>query len=264
MGEWFMEHGMDALIVYDDLSNHAIAYRQISLILRRPAGRQAYPGDIFYLHSRLLERSASLNKEHGDGSLTALPIVETYDGDIAAYIPTNVISITDGQIYLDTELFNRGVRPAVATGISVSRVGSAVQIPAFKKVAARVKLDLGQYYEMMTFAQFGSDLDARTKQLLDRGGRIVELFKQPRLAPLSVAMQVLLLWAMQLGYFDSIAVAELRGALNTLCSWVNRTQRPLLDAIAARGDLADEVVVRLREAMDLWLTSHRPSASGEG
>jgi F-type H+-transporting ATPase subunit alpha len=260
IGEWFMENGMDALIIYDDLSKHAVAYRQISLVLRRPAGRQAYPGDIFYLHARLLERAACLSEERGNGSLTALPIVETHEGDISAYIPTNVISITDGQIYLDTELFNRGVRPAIATGISVSRVGSAAQVPAYKKVAARVKLDLGQYYEMMTFAQFSSDLDTRTRQLLDRGGRIVELFKQPRLAQLSVPLQILLLWALQLGYFDSTPVADVQGAVRELCAWVGRTQRSLLDAIAARGDLTDELVGRLRGAMDLWLTTHRPPA----
>ena len=194
MGEWFMENGLDALIVYDDLSKHAVAYRQISLVLKRPSGREAYPGDVFYLHSRLLERAARLNakaveaisggKVKGStGSLTALPVIETQAGDVSAYIPTNVISITDGQIFLETDLFNQGIRPAISVGLSVSRVGSAAQIKAYKQVAGRMKLELAQYRELAAFAQFGSDLDARTKAQLERGARIVELFKQPALAP---------------------------------------------------------------------------------
>jgi F-type H+-transporting ATPase subunit alpha len=259
MGEWFMENGMDALIVYDDLSKHAVAYRQISLVLKRPAGRQAYPGDVFYLHSRLLERAANLTKEYGGGSLTALPIVETQEGDVAAYIPTNVISITDGQIYLDADLFNRGVRPAIATGISVSRVGSSAQLQAVKRVAGRVKLDLGQYYEMMAFAQFGSDLDARTRQLLDRGGRIVELFKQPRLNPKPVALQVFLLWAMQYGYFDAFPVGAMAETVERLERWARTEQRSLLEEIARRKDLDEELESRLRAAFDGWSLANAPA-----
>ncbi|MDR1456532.1 MAG: F0F1 ATP synthase subunit alpha [Puniceicoccales bacterium] len=252
MGEWFMDNGMDALIIYDDLSKHAVAYRQISLILKRPAGRQAYPGDIFYLHSRLLERSARLNQDNGGGSLTALPIVETQEGDISAYIPTNIISITDGQIYLDTDLFNRGVRPAVATGISVSRVGSAAQVKAFKQVAGKIKLDLGQYYELMAFAQFGSELDERTQQQLDRGARIVELFKQPRLTPKSMAMQVFLLWTVQNGFFDKISVGKTREAMDDLERWAKLTQLQLLEDITDKQEIDDTIGERLRRALESW------------
>src|SRR5438477_413325 len=184
MGEWFMDNGMDALIIFDDLSKHAVAYRQVSLVLKRPSGREAYPGDVFYLHSRLLERSARVREEFGGGSLTALPIIETQAGDVSAYIPTNVISITDGQIYLETDLFYQGIRPAISVGLSVSRVGSAAQIKAIKQVAGKVKLDLAQFRELAAFAQFGSDLDAATKARLDRGQRIVELFKQKQYNPL--------------------------------------------------------------------------------
>ncbi len=185
MGEWFMDNGMDALIVFDDLSKHAVAYRQVSLLLKRPSGREAYPGDVFYLHSRLLERSARVNEKNGNGSLTALPIIETQAGDVSAYIPTNVISITDGQIYLETDLFYQGIRPAVSVGLSVSRVGSAAQIKAMKQVAGKIKGELAQFRELAAFAQFGSDLDAKTKAMLDRGARIVELFKQPQYNPLA-------------------------------------------------------------------------------
>jgi len=197
MGEWFMDNGMDALIVFDDLTKHAFAYRQISLLLKRPSGREAYPGDVFYLHSRLLERSARLAEDCGNGSLTALPIIETQAGDVSAYIPTNVISITDGQIYLETDLFYQGIRPAISVGLSVSRVGSAAQIKAMKQVAGKIKGDLAQYRELAAFAQFGSDLDARTKSTLERGARIVELFKQAQYNPLAVEMQAIVLWAMQ-------------------------------------------------------------------
>src|SRR2546422_6938267 len=202
MGEWFMDNGMDALIIYDDLSKHAVAYRQVSLVLRRPSGREAYPGDVFYLHSRLLERSARVAEEFGGGSVTALPIIETQAGDVSAYIPTNVISITDRQIYLQTDLFFQGVRPAVSVGLSVSRVGSAAQIKAIKQVAGKVKLDLAQYRELAAFAQFGSDLDAATRARLDRGQRIVELFKQKQYTPIPVEEQVAVMWAMQNGYVD--------------------------------------------------------------
>ncbi|MEY3449899.1 MAG: hypothetical protein RL749_1520, partial [Verrucomicrobiota bacterium] len=203
IGEWFMENGQDALIVYDDLSKHAAAYRQISLILKRPSGREAYPGDVFYLHSRLLERSARLA---GKGSLTALPIIETQAGDVSAYIPTNVISITDGQVFLQTDLFNQGIRPAVSVGLSVSRVGSAAQIKAFKQVAGKVKGELANYRELAAFAQFGSDLDEKTKAILDKGDRFVELFKQPPTAPKSAEIQCGIIWAMQNGFFNDMPV----------------------------------------------------------
>src|SRR6187431_204639 len=210
MGEWFMDNGMDALIVYDDLSKHAVAYRQVSLVLKRPSGREAYPGDVFYLHSRLLERSARVAEEFGGGSLTALPIIETQAGDVSAYIPTNVISITDGQIYLETDLFYQGVRPAISVGLSVSRVGSAAQTKAIKKVAGTTKLDLAQFRELAAFAQFGSDLDSATKAKLDRGARIVELFKQQQYQPKSLPIMVISLYAMQNGYFDDVAVDRIR------------------------------------------------------
>src|SRR5476649_2239059 len=210
MGEWFMENGQDALIVYDDLSKHAVAYRQISLILKRPSGREAYPGDVFYLHSRLLERSARLDEANGGGSLTALPIVETQAGDVSAYIPTNVISITDGQIYLETDLFYQGIRPAISVGLSVSRVGSAAQIKAVKQVAGKIKGDLAQYRELAAFAQFGSDLDAKTKSILDRGARIVELFKQVQYNPLATEIMVSTLWSMQNGFMDDVAVDKIK------------------------------------------------------
>src|SRR5436853_739881 len=203
MGEWFMDNGMDALIIYDDLSKHAVAYRQVSLVLKRPSGREAYPGDVFYLHSRLLERAARLNEKSGNGSLTALPIIETQLGDVSAYIPTNVISITDGQIYLETDLFYQGVRPAISVGLSVSRVGSAAQIKAMKQVAGRVKLDLAQFRELAAFAQFGSDLDAATQAKIERGKRVVEVFKQPQYRPVAVEIQAAVLWAVQNGYFDA-------------------------------------------------------------
>src|SRR5262245_36504712 len=210
MGEWFMDNGMDALIIYDDLSKQAVAYRQVSLVLKRPSGREAYPGDVFYLHSRLLERSARVNEKNGNGSLTALPIIETQAGDVSAYIPTNVISITDGQIYLETDLFYQGIRPAVSVGLSVSRVGSAAQIKAIKQVAGKIKGDLAQFRELAAFAQFGSDLDAKTKSLLDRGARIVELFKQVQYNPLPVELQVAILWTIQNNYMDDVAVDKIK------------------------------------------------------
>src|SRR5947199_5670119 len=210
MGEWFMDNGMDALIIFDDLSKHAVAYRQVSLVLKRPSGREAYPGDVFYLHSRLLERAARMSDEFGGGSLTALPIIETQAGDVSAYIPTNVISITDGQIYLETDLFYQGVRPAISVGLSVSRFGSAAQIRAIKHVAGKVKLDLAQFRELAAFAQFGSDLDAQTRARLDRGQRIVELFKQKQYNPILLEEQVAVMWAMQNGYLDSLPVERLK------------------------------------------------------
>ncbi|MDR1436166.1 MAG: F0F1 ATP synthase subunit alpha [Puniceicoccales bacterium] len=252
VGEWFMDNGMDALIVYDDLSRHAVAYRQISLVLKRPAGRQAYPGDIFYLHSRLLERAAKLSDDFGGGSLTALPIVETQAGDMAAYIPTNIISITDGQIYIDTELFNRGVRPAIATGISVSRVGSAAQIKAFRQVAGGIKLKLGQYYEMQSFAQFGSELDQRTRKLLDDGGRIVELFKQGQQEPKAVEMQIFLLWAVMNGRFDDVAVERAGDVARRMGEWLSTAHGDLLKKIADRGAIDGEMEKKMASAVERW------------
>src|SRR5438128_1216956 len=216
MGEWFMDNGMDALIIYDDLSKHAVAYRQVSLVLKRPSGREAYPGDVFYLHSRLLERSARMAEDFGGGSLTALPIIETQAGDVSAYIPTNVISITDGQIYLDTDLFNQGIRPAVSVGLSVSRVGSAAQIKATKQVGCKLKGELAQFRELAAFAQFGSDLDAKTKAQLDRGARIVELFKQPAFNPIPIELQVAILFAMQRGIFDTIDTKKVVAAAHAM------------------------------------------------
>jgi len=210
IAEYFMDQGKDVLIIYDDLSKHAVAYREISLLLRRPPGREAYPGDVFYLHSRLLERACRRNKEYGGGSITALPIIETQAGDVSAYIPTNVISITDGQIFLETDLFYKGIRPAVNVGLSVSRVGSAAQIKAMKKVAGTLKLDLAQYRELEAFAQFGSDLDSATKQQLERGKRAVELLKQPQYAPKVVEHQVVVLYALVKGYMDDIAVEKIK------------------------------------------------------
>src|SRR5947209_6113024 len=210
MGEWFMDNGMDALIIYDDLSKHAVAYRQVSLVLKRPSGREAYPGDVFYLHSRLLERAARMNEQYGGGSLTALPIIETQAGDVSAYIPTNVISITDGQIYLETDLFYQGVRPAISVGLSVSRVGSAAQLKAMKQVAGQLKGDLAQFRELAAFAQFGSELDAKTQAQIDRGKRIMEVFKQAQYSPIPVEVQIAVIWAVQNGYVDDVAVTRVK------------------------------------------------------
>jgi len=231
MGEWFMENGMDALIVFDDLSKHAVAYRQVSLLLKRPSGREAYPGDVFYLHSRLLERSARLGENYGNGSLTALPIIETQAGDVSAYIPTNVISITDGQIYLETDLFYQGIRPAVSVGLSVSRVGSAAQIKAMKQVAGKIKGDLAQYRELAAFAQFGSDLDARTKATLERGQRIVELFKQQQYSPMPVELQAAVLLAVQKGYIDTVPVDRIKEYQSKLQEFLTTRKADLLAKI---------------------------------
>jgi len=249
LGEWFMENGMDALIVYDDLSKHAVAYRQISLILKRPSGREAYPGDVFYLHSRLLERSARLE---GKGSLTALPVIETQAGDVSAYIPTNVISITDGQIFLETDLFNQGIRPAVSVGLSVSRVGSSAQIKVTKQVGGKLKGELAQFRELAAFAQFGSDLDAKTKATLDRGARIVELFKQPQLNPLAIEVQASILWTLQKGYFDSIEVKNIVGASISLREYLITRKDALLATIRAKAALAPEIETDLKAAADEW------------
>ena len=249
IGEWFMENGMDALIVYDDLSKHAVAYRQISLILKRPSGREAYPGDVFYLHSRLLERAARLD---GKGSLTALPVIETQAGDVSAYIPTNVISITDGQIFLETDLFNQGIRPAVSVGLSVSRVGSSAQIKVTKQVGGKLKGELAQFRELAAFAQFGSDLDAKTKATLDRGARIVELFKQPQLNPLAIEVQAAILWALQKGYFDSIEVKNVVSASNSLRDYLTTRRDPLLTTIRNKAALSPEIETDLKTAADEW------------
>ena len=250
MGEWFMNNGMDALIVFDDLSKHAVAYRQVSLLLKRPSGREAYPGDVFYLHSRLLERSARLSKEAGDGSLTALPIIETQAGDVSAYIPTNVISITDGQIYLETDLFYQGIRPAISVGLSVSRVGSAAQIKAVKQVAGKLKGDLAQFRELAAFAQFGSDLDARTKTQLDRGQRIVELFKQLQYSPQPVELQVAILWTMQKGYFDAITVPRVKDFQKQLGDFLLTRKEPLLASILKKGSVDAEIEKELTSALE--------------
>ena len=252
MGEWFMENGMDALIVYDDLSKHAVAYRQISLILKRPSGREAYPGDVFYLHSRLLERSARLNEESGNGSLTALPIIETQMGDVSGYIPTNVISITDGQIFLETDLFNKGIRPAVSVGLSVSRVGSAAQIKAYKKVAGKVKLELAQFRELAAFSQFESDLDASTKARLDRGARIVEMFKQVAYNPIPVEIQTALMWAMQNNFFDSIEVAKINSAVTSLQEHMSAQGKEVCDLIYSTGKLEEGTEQKLKTVVEDW------------
>ncbi len=249
MGEWFMENGMDALIVYDDLSKHAVAYRQISLILKRPSGREAYPGDVFYLHSRLLERSARLD---GKGSLTALPIIETLAGDVSAYIPTNVISITDGQIFLETDLFNQGIRPAVSVGLSVSRVGSAAQIKATKQVGGKLKGELAQFRELAAFAQFGSDLDAKTKAQLDRGARIVELFKQPAFSPVPIELQVAILFGMQKGVFDNIEAKKVVAAAQSMKDFFSTRKDALLTEIRTKAALDKDLEAKLQAAMDEW------------
>ena len=250
MGEWFMSNGMDALIVFDDLSKHAAAYRQVCLLLKRPSGREAYPGDVFYLHSRLLERSARLNEKFGNGSLTALPIIETQAGDVSAYIPTNVISITDGQIYLETDLFYQGIRPAISVGLSVSRVGSAAQIKAMKQVAGKIKGDLAQYRELAAFAQFGSDLDAKTKGTLNRGQRIVELFKQTQYQPMYVQLQAAVLWAMQKGYFDPIPVERVKEFQLKLQEFLSTRKEEILNKILAKKQFDEEIEKDLGTALD--------------
>ena len=239
-GEFFRDNGMHALIIYDDLSKQAVAYRQMSLLLRRPPGREAYPGDVFYLHSRLLERAAKLNDDNGGGSLTALPIIETQAGDVSAYIPTNVISITDGQIFLGTELFNQGIRPAVNVGLSVSRVGSAAQTKAMKKVAGSIKLELAQYREMAAFAQFGSDLDASTQKLLNRGSKLTELLKQDQYSPMTVAEQVITVFAGVKGYLDSLDTSQIRSFEKGLLEIVKSENAEILESIQKSGKIEDD------------------------
>ena len=250
MGEYFRDNGMHALIIYDDLSKQAVAYRQMSLLLRRPPGREAYPGDVFYLHSRLLERAAKLNKDNGSGSLTALPIIETQANDVSAYIPTNVISITDGQIFLETDLFYQGIRPAVNVGISVSRVGSAAQIKAMKQVAGTIKGELAQYREMAAFAQFGSDLDPATQRLLNRGARLTELLKQPQFSPLRVEEQVAVIFAGVNGYLDKLPVNRVGEFEQGFLALLRTDHASLLGEIRDKRELTDETRAKLRGAAD--------------
>jgi F-type H+/Na+-transporting ATPase subunit alpha len=250
LGEWFMDNGMDALIVYDDLSKHAVAYRQVCLVLKRPSGREAYPGDVFYLHSRLLERAARVGEKFGNGSLTALPIIETQSGDVSAYIPTNVISITDGQIYLETDLFYQGVRPAISVGLSVSRVGSAAQLKAMKQVAGQLKGDLAQFRELAAFAQFGSELDAKSQAQIDRGKRIVEVFKQPQYSPVPAEVQVAVLWTVQKGYVDDVPVNRMKEFQNKLMEFMTVRKPELLKKIAAEKTISDALSADLKAAAD--------------
>jgi F-type H+-transporting ATPase subunit alpha len=244
-----MENGEHALIIYDDLSKQAVAYRQLSLLLRRPPGREAYPGDVFYLHSRLLERAAKLSDENGGGSLTALPIIETKGGDVSAYIPTNVISITDGQIFLETDLFFSGVRPAINVGISVSRVGGNAQTKAMKKVAGRMKLDLAQFRELEAFAEFGSDLDKASQAQLDRGARVVETLKQPQYTPFEVQDQVMSIWAVTNGYLDDVPLDMVRRFEREMLDYINSKYSSIGDTIRDTGDLPDDLVEKLKDAV---------------
>src|SRR5664279_1969140 len=246
IGEWFMDNAMDALIIYDDLSKHAVAYRQVSLVLKRPSGREAYPGDVFYLHSRLLERSARVSEKYGNGSLTALPIIETQAGDVSAYIPTNVISITDGQIYLETDLFYQGVRPAVSVGLSVSRVGSAAQVKAMKQVAGRLKGELAQFRELAAFAQFGSDLDAKTQGQIERGKRIMEVFKQPPYNPIPIEIQVAVLWVAQNGFIDDVPVDKVKDFQSKLTDFLTTRKPQLLAKIQKEKALSDALTAELK------------------
>ena len=250
MGEYFRDNGMHALIIYDDLSKQAVAYRQMSLLLRRPPGREAYPGDVFYLHSRLLERAAKLNDDNGAGSLTALPVIETQANDVSAYIPTNVISITDGQIFLETDLFHQGIRPAVNVGLSVSRVGSSAQVKAMKQVAGSTKLELAQYREMAAFAQFGSDLDAATQQLLARGERLTELLKQNQYSPLTVEEQVVVLFAGGKGYLDGIATSDVLRFEQDLLREMHDKHADVMETIQTEKALSDQTEAKLREILD--------------
>ena len=252
MGEWFMDNGMDALIVYDDLSKHAVAYRQVSLVLKRPSGREAYPGDVFYLHSRLLERAARVGEKYGNGSLTALPIIETQAGDVSAYIPTNVISITDGQIYLETDLFHQGVRPAISIGLSVSRVGSAAQPKAMKQVAGQLKGDLAQFRELAAFAQFGADLDAKTQAQIDRGKRVMEIFKQPPYNPIPVDVQVAIIWAVQSGYVDGVPVERVKAFQSSFTDFLTTRHVEVLTTLKQEAALSDALKADLKTVADVF------------
>jgi F-type H+-transporting ATPase subunit alpha len=252
MGEYFRDNGMHAVIIYDDLSKQAVAYRQMSLLLRRPPGREAYPGDVFYLHSRLLERAAKMNEDYKAGSLTALPVIETQANDVSAYIPTNVISITDGQIFLETDLFYQGIRPAVNVGLSVSRVGSAAQTKAMKKVAGRIKGELAQYREMAAFAQFGSDLDATTQRLLNRGSRLTELLKQPQFSPLRMEEQVCVIYAGVNGYLDPLPVERVRAFEEGLLGLLRSQHAEILAAVRDSRDLDDATGSKLKNVVEKY------------
>ncbi|TNM60800.1 F0F1 ATP synthase subunit alpha [Aliirhizobium smilacinae] len=255
MGEYFRDNGQHALIAYDDLSKQAVAYRQMSLLLRRPPGREAYPGDVFYLHSRLLERAAKLSDERGAGSLTALPVIETQGNDVSAFIPTNVISITDGQIFLETDLFYQGIRPAVNVGLSVSRVGSAAQVKAMKQVAGSIKGELAQYREMAAFAQFGSDLDASTQRLLNRGARLTELLKQPQFSPLKTEEQVAVIFAGVNGYLDKVAVSDVGKFEQGLLSYLRSEGKAVLETIRTEKQISDDTKAKLKSALDTYAKS---------
>lgn len=255
LGEYFMNKGQDVLVVYDDLSKHAWAYRELSLLLKRPPGREAYPGDVFYLHSRLLERSAKLNKDYGGGSLTALPIIETQAGDVSAYIPTNVISITDGQIYLESDLFYQGIRPALNIGLSVSRVGGAAQIKAMKKVAGRLRLDLAQYRELAAFAQFGSDLDAATASQIERGKRLTEILKQPQYIPMPVEEQVIILYAVTNGLLDNIPIEKIVVTQNSILRELRNTKAELLNSIRTQKELDETLQDKITQAINAIIGS---------
>lgn len=250
MAEEWMEHGKDVLIVYDDLSKHAVAYRTMSLLLRRPPGREAYPGDVFYLHSRLLERSARLSKEYGGGSITALPIIETQAGDVSAYIPTNVISITDGQIYLETELFNSGIRPAINPGLSVSRVGGSAQIKAMKKVAGPIRIELAQYRELEAFSQFGSELDADTLKRLEKGKRLLEILKQKQYETMAVEDEVIILYAVTQNYLDDVPLEKVLEFENEFLIYVNKFHKDIIDEIADKKDISDALEIKIKKAID--------------
>ncbi|HTQ61012.1 MAG TPA: F0F1 ATP synthase subunit alpha [Candidatus Solibacter sp.] len=250
IGEWFMDNGMDALIIFDDLSKHAVAYRQVSLVLKRPSGREAYPGDVFYLHSRLLERAARVGEKYGNGSLTALPIIETQAGDVSAYIPTNVISITDGQIYLETDLFYQGIRPAISVGLSVSRVGSAAQLKAMKQVAGQLKGDLAQFRELAAFAQFGSELDAKTQAKINRGKRIMEVFKQPQYRPVSIEVQIAVIWTVQNGFVDDVPVERIKEYQIKLTEFLSTRKDGLLREILEEKQLSSALVSELKRAAE--------------
>lgn len=250
MGEWFMDHGMDALIVFDDLSKHAVAYRQVSLLLKRPSGREAYPGDVFYLHSRLLERAARVDEKYGNGSLTALPIIETQAGDVSAYIPTNVISITDGQIYLETDLFYQGVRPAISVGLSVSRVGSAAQVKSLKQVAGQLKGDLAQFRELAAFAQFGSELDPKTQSKIDAGKRILEIFKQPQYSPVPVEIQIAVIWAAQNGYLADVPVERVKDFQSKFSDFLSTRKTNLLERITREKALNNDLIAAMKAASE--------------
>ena len=252
MGEYFRDNGMHAVIAYDDLSKQAVAYRQMSLLLRRPPGREAYPGDVFYLHSRLLERAAKMNDDNGNGSLTALPVIETQANDVSAYIPTNVISITDGQIFLETDLFYQGIRPAVNVGLSVSRVGSAAQIKAMKQVAGKIKGELAQYREMAAFAQFGSDLDQATQRLLNRGSKLTELLKQPQFSPLKVEEQVVVIYAGTSGLLDPLPLDRVKEFESGLLALMRSEHKDVLDAIREKGEMTKDIDANVKTILDRY------------